>query len=255
MTIDVFQLPVWQDNYIYILHDTKAQKTLCVDPAESETVLSFLTSKGWGLDYILNTHHHPDHVGGNEALKAATNCQIIGFQGDQHRIPALDKAVVQGDVLTFLTDEIEVIETFGHTNGHISYFFRQGHLLFCGDTLFSIGCGRLFEGTPGQMWASLQKLRSLPQDTKIYCAHEYTRDNLKFACALEPDNPLLSQYLVMVENKRAQNLPTVPSLLSQECQLNPFLRADDPNLQAAVNMSEASDEEVFAHIRHLKDVF
>ena len=189
---------------------------------------AFLKKKKIKLDFILNTHHHLDHIGGNLKLKQKYNCKIVGNKHDSDRIPGIDIFLEEGDTFSLGNSKCSVIEVSGHTNGHISYFFKEDLALFCGDTLFSLGCGRLFEGTPSQMVNSLNKIRSLPDETKVYCAHEYTK---------------------------AKNIPTVPSLLKEEKRLNPFLKFDDPGFIKSIGMEFNSSEENFGKIRRLKDVF
>lgn len=249
-------LPVLNDNYIYLLHDASSQKTAAVDPALAEPVLEMLKERGWRLDYIFNTHHHGDHVGGNLQLKQATGCKIIGAAADRARIPGIDIAVNEGDQIQLGSFNFKIINTPGHTLGHIVYYCAESQALFCGDTLFSLGCGRLFEGTAEQMWQSLQKLKALPGDTHIYCAHEYTQANGRFALTLEADNPDLQQRMRDVAALRAANRPTLPSTISLELATNPFLREHSPALRKAVMANEADTAaQVFAKARLLKDRF
>jgi hydroxyacylglutathione hydrolase len=252
--LEIEQIPVLRDNYVYLLHDPATGATAAVDPAVSEPVLARLEQRGWRLSHILNTHHHHDHVGGNLQLKAATGCTIVGNRDDAARIPGIDVGVTEGDRLLLGSAAAEVIAVSGHTIGHVAYWFADDHALFCGDTLFSLGCGRLFEGTPAQMWASLRKLRALPDETAVYCAHEYTESNARFALAVDPGNAALKARASEVASLRTAGRPTVPSRLGVEKQANPFLRADEPALQAAV---EASGDAVaaFAAIRRRKDTF
>jgi hydroxyacylglutathione hydrolase len=253
--LDICQLPVFDDNYIYLLHDTNEDLTAVVDPAIASPVLHMLTERGWRLDYILNTHHHSDHVGANLELKQTTGCSIIGAKKDQHRIPGIDRMVVEGDQFFIGRHQATVLEVPGHTSAHIAYWFNNDALLFCGDTLFSLGCGRLFEGTPQQMWHSLQKIRNLPDQTLIYCAHEYTETNARFALQLEPDNQALQETMKTILRKRMQGLPTIPTSLKVESQVNPFLRVDNPAFQSAVGMNDSDPVSVFATIRQQKDNF
>lgn len=237
----IHQLPVLTDNYIYLLHDTTTGQTAVVDPAISDPVLDKLKKLGLSLNYVLNTHHHHDHIGGNLALKTATGCQIVGSERDKKRIPAIDITLKEGGFFQLGSEKITTIETDGHTLGHIAFWFEQGKALFCGDTLFAMGCGRLFEGNAMQMWASLNKLAACPQETQIYCAHEYTQNNGDFALTIEPNNADLKFRLQQVKQQRQQGLATVPFSLAQELATNPFLRAK--------SCSE------FAKIRQLKDNF
>lgn len=253
--LNIIQIPVLTDNYIYLLHDTISGETAAVDPAVAEPVLQVLKQRGWQLTYIFNTHHHGDHVGGNLELKQHTGCQIIGANADKHRIPAIDKTVEEGDVVKLGTHTAQVIATTGHTSGHIVYYFADNNALFCGDTLFVMGCGRLFEGSAEQLWQSLQKLKALPAETRVYCAHEYSEANARFALSVEPDNVALQQKMLFVQQQRAENLPTVPSTISDELATNPFLREDSPALRATINAIANTSVEVFTKLRRLKDSF
>ncbi len=223
--VQVFQLPVLQDNYIYILRDEENKKTATIDPALSDPVQHFLLKKKWNLDYIFNTHHHIDHIGGNLALKKQWNPQITGFAKDSHRIPGIVKHLKENEELKFGSQNFRVLFLPGHTLGHIAYWFYKCKLLFCGDVLFGMGCGRLFEGSAEQMFHSLQKIKALPPETKIYCAHEYTERNGQFALHVDPHNLNLKKRMKQVLAKRNRQEPTVPFLLSEELKTNPFLRA------------------------------
>jgi len=247
------QIPVLTDNYIYIIHDEDSKQTIVIDPAEPQAVMDCLKSNQWTLDFIFNTHHHHDHVGANLTLKQQTHCQIIGAEADKQRIPAIDKTVNDGDTLPLGKYTIQVISTAGHTSGHIIFYFEEQQWLFCGDTLFSQGCGRLFEGTAEQMLHSLNKIKQLPTNTKIYCAHEYTQTNAEFALSLEPNNLLLQQTLATIKIKRNNQQATVPTVLAHELNTNPFLRANNPNIKKAINKQGASELEVFTDIRQRKD--
>ncbi|MGB0694221.1 MAG: hydroxyacylglutathione hydrolase [Rhodospirillaceae bacterium] len=253
--LDIRQIPVLNDNYVYLARDPDSGACAVIDPAVSEPILKAAEDLGWTITHILNTHHHGDHVGGNRDIKAATGCTIIGFGGDRARIPGLDIAVKEGDTVSLGTATAQVFEVPGHTSGHIAYHFAESDALFCGDTLFSVGCGRLFEGTPGQMWTSLSKLRALPDTTRVYCAHEYTTANIAFALSIDPDNGALQTRAATVKSLRSQNQPTVPPLLGEEKAVNPFLRADDPGLATAMGLAGADPTQVFAAIRRAKDTF
>ncbi len=253
--LQIEQIPVLSDNYVYLVHEPAAKLTAVVDPAVTEPVLAALARHGWRLTHLLNTHHHHDHVGGNEALKAATGCLIVGPRADRERIPAIDVALGDGDVLEFGASRARVFDVPGHTRGHIAYHFAADHALFCGDTLFALGCGRMFEGTAPEMWASLEKLRGLPGDTRVYCAHEYTQSNGRFALSVEPGNAALVARMRDVDARRAANQPTVPSTLAEELATNPFLRPDSAEIQAAVERVGAPLHEVFGATRARKDVF
>jgi len=253
--LKIIQIPVLTNNYIYLLHDTASGSTAVVDPALSQPVLDELKHQGWRLNWILNTHHHSDHVGGNLELKAKTDCQVIAANSDKDRIPGFDKGVDDGNVIKIGQYAAKVLATPGHTSGHIVYYFADAAALFCGDTLFSMGCGRLFEGSAEQMWQSLQKLKALPGDTRIYCAHEYTQANGRFALTVEPENQALQQRMIEVNQLRRENRSTVPSILQQELDTNPFLREDSLALQRQINFEGEMPVSVFAEVRRLKDHF
>jgi hydroxyacylglutathione hydrolase len=253
--LEIVQIPVLADNYIYLIHDPVSQDTAAVDPAEARPVLDVLASKGWKLSYILNTHHHWDHVGGNLELQQQTGCLVIAPSADRHRIPGIDRGVSDGDTITLGNHVARVIFTPGHTLGHIVYHFAEDNLLFCGDTLFVMGCGRLFEGTAEQMWDSLQKLKALPADTRTYCTHEYTQNNGRFALTIEPNNQALIVKMKQVADLRAHNRPTVPSTIGEELATNPFFREDSLSIRKSIGLPEASPAQIFAEIRRLKDRF
>jgi hydroxyacylglutathione hydrolase len=253
--LSILELPVLNDNYIYLLHDPLSGETAAVDPAVAQPVLDVLDQKGWQLTYILNTHHHSDHVGGNLELKQKTGCTIIAPLSDQHRIPGFDRGVVEGDTITLGKHSATVISTPGHTSGHVVYHFAGDNMLFCGDTLFVMGCGRLFEGTAEQMWHSLQKLKALPASTQVYCAHEYTQANGRFALTVEPDNRQLHQRMDIINQLRENHLPTVPSTIEQELATNPFFREDSLALQETIKMVNKNPVDIFAEVRRLKDNF
>ncbi|HMB74054.1 MAG TPA: hydroxyacylglutathione hydrolase [Gammaproteobacteria bacterium] len=243
------------DNYGYLLHEPEHELTAAIDTPDAEVIARELEVTGWRLTHILNTHHHGDHAGGNLELKSRTGCQIIGPGGDAARIPGIDRGVGDGDTIEFGDSVIEVFETPGHTSGHIVFLLREARIAFVGDTLFSLGCGRLFEGTPAQMWNSLQKIMAWPQDTQLYCAHEYTLANGRFAKTVEPHNEALASRLAEVEALRARAQPSIPSTLATELQTNPFLRPDSAELRGVLGMPDASTVEVFARTRALKDAF
>jgi hydroxyacylglutathione hydrolase len=253
--LDIIQIPVLTDNYIYLLHDTVSGETAAVDPALAEPVLDVLKQRGWQLTYILNTHHHDDHVGGNLELKRATGCQIIGSAADKHRIPAIDRCVSDGEQITIGSHSAQVLETAGHTSGHIVYYFAGDNALFCGDTLFVMGCGRLFEGSAEQLWKSLQTLKALPADTRVYCAHEYSESNARFALSVDADNVVLQEKTRLIQQRRAENLPTVPSTIGDELATNPFFREDSSEIRASLHCMDNAPVEVFAKLRRLKDHF
>ena len=253
--LEIKTLPVLSDNYIYLIHDPVSLETAVVDPALAQPVLDVLQAKSWQLTYILNTHHHADHVGGNVHLKQLTNCKVIAAQADWDRIPGIDQGVKEGDVITLGQHKANVIATPGHTRAHIVYYFAEDKLLFCGDTLFVMGCGRLFEGTAEQLWHSLQKLKVLPAETKVYCTHEYTQSNGRFALTVEPENQKLQQKMIEVNRLRSSNLPTVPTTIAEEQTTNPFFREDSIALQKNIGMDNKTPVEIFAQTRRLKDSF
>ncbi len=253
--LKIIQLLVLSDNYIYLIHDDASGETAVVDPALAEPVLDYLAEQGWQLKYILNTHHHLDHVEGNSAIKQKTTCKVVAGQTDVQRIPDFDSGVTDGDELFLGQHKIRVITTPGHTLGHVAYFFEQDELLFCGDTLFVMGCGRLFEGSPEQMHASLTTLKALPSTTKVYCAHEYTQANGQFALSVEPDNQALQDKLQRVAVLRSNNEPTVPSTIQEEIATNPFFRTDSLSIQKTLGLVGADALSVFTELRKRKDVF
>lgn len=255
MTLEVHFIPALRDNYIYLLRDSQSAKTALVDPSEAQPALDELAARGWKLDYIFNTHHHYDHTGGNLELKAAFGATVVGPKADRDRIPGIDVELADGEDFRFGTRSARVLDIPGHTRGHIAFWFEADAALFCGDTLFSLGCGRMFEGTAAQMWASLSKLAALPKTTRIYCGHEYTLSNARFALSVEPENRMLQERAAAAEKLRAQGLPTLPSTLGEELLTNPFLRPHSPEIQASLGLPGAGPVAVFAEIRKLKDKF
>jgi hydroxyacylglutathione hydrolase len=253
--LEIEQIAVLSDNYVYLVREPQSGTVGVVDPAVAGPVQARLAAHGWSLDWILSTHHHGDHTGGNLELKAATGCKIAGPKKDAARIPGLDLGLVEGDRFRLGDAEAEIFETPGHTSGHISYWFAGAKALFCADTLFSLGCGRLFEGTPAQMWASLSKFAPLPDDALVYCAHEYTQANARFALSVDPDNKALRARAAEIDRQRAAGQATVPTTLGAERAANPFLRPADPAIRRQLGMADASDVEVFAEIRARKDRF
>ncbi len=253
--LDIRQIPVLDDNYVYLIRDADTGNVGVVDPAVVQPVLDEAAKLGWKITHILNTHHHGDHVGGNRKIKAATGCTIVGPRADAARIPGIDVQVGSGDVYAFGSAKANVYDVPGHTKGHIAFHFPKSDALFCGDTLFALGCGRMFEGTPEQFWSSLSILKGLPDTTRVYCAHEYTQANAKFALSVDGANPALTKRSLEIDEMRSRNEPTVPSLLGEEKATNPFLRADDPVLAEAVGKAGANPVDVFAEIRTRKDNF
>ncbi len=253
--LDIKQIPVLNDNYVYLAHCPETGATAVVDPAVTGPVFDALDQTGWTLTHILNTHHHGDHTGGNLEIKAQTGCTIVGPRADRDRIPGIDVEVGDGDTYALGKASAKVFDVPGHTRGHIAYWFEESEALFCGDTLFVMGCGRLFEGTPAQMVNSLAKFDALPDSTRVYCAHEYTQSNGRFALTVEPQNEALQSLMRDVDAKRRQGIPTVPSTLGQERATNPFLRPSSADIQATLGMPGADIVDVFAEVRRLKDNF
>lgn len=248
-------VPLLKDNYAYLLHDRATGATAVVDPSEAKPVLAVARARGWRITHVLATHHHWDHTGGNLEIKQATDCMVIGPGYDYDRIPGIDAGIEEGDRLALGSAVADVLFIPGHTRGHIAYWFAEEKAVLCGDTLFSLGCGRIFEGTPEQMWASLSKLRALPPETRIYCGHEYTQANARFAMTIEPLNPALLMRQRRVDEARAAGRATIPSTMGDERAANPFLRADEPTVAAAVGLAGADPVAVFAEVRRRKDNF
>ena len=255
MSIEVHQFGCLSDNYGFLIHDAEANVTASIDTPEVAPINAALAERGWTLTHILNTHHHFDHAGGNEALKAEWNCTIVGAANDAARIPGIDAQVRDGEVFHFGNSRCEVLEVPGHTTGHIAYYFADDGIAFVGDTLFALGCGRLFEGTAAQMWNSLEKLMALPDETVVYCAHEYTQSNAAFALSVEPSNADLVARSQEIDELRAQGMPTVPTTIGLERATNPFVRARSAGLKETVGLSGGDVVEVFAETRRRKDNF
>jgi hydroxyacylglutathione hydrolase len=225
MPLEIIRIPVLSDNYIWLVHELDSGETMAVDPAVAEPVLAAAEARGWRITQIWNTHWHPDHTGGNAAIKEATGCIVTGPAAEKDRIPTLDRLVAQGDVVKLGTVEARVIDVPAHTAGHIAYHFAEDSAAFVGDTLFAMGCGRLFEGTAEQMYSNMRKLEALGDDTAIYCAHEYTLSNGRFALTVEPDNSALHSRMSEVIAMRERGEPTVPTTIALERATNPFMRA------------------------------
>ncbi len=251
----IFQLSLLSDNYSYIFIEKKKKLVGCIDPAISDDVINFLENRGLGLDFILNTHHHLDHIGGNIELKKKYKCEILGNLNDQNRIPGFTVGLKDGEEFTFGELKLQVIHTPGHTLGHICFYCKEENILFSGDSLFSLGCGRIFEGTYKQMLESMQKLRSLPEETKIFCGHEYTLGNLNFALKLNPNDKELKELASEINDKRKKNLSTIPSTIKKEKKFNPFFKFDDKDYFSLIGLEYGSYENNFKRLRIMKDNF
>ena len=225
MSLEVVRIPVLSDNYVWLVRETSSGDVMVVDPAVADPVLAKTAELGWTITHIWNTHWHPDHTGGNAAIKAATGCTITGPAAEAERIPTLDVQVRGGDVVMLGTSKAHVIDVPAHTAGHIAFHFEDGGIAFVGDTLFAMGCGRLFEGTAAQMFENMRKLEALPDNTVVYCAHEYTQSNGRYALTAEPGNAALIARMADVDAARARGEPTVPTTIGQERATNPFMRA------------------------------
>lgn len=251
MTLEIRQFPCLSDNYGFLARDAATGRVACIDTPDAAAILADLDLSGWGrLDLILNTHWHPDHAGGNAAVKAATGATIVAPAEEAGRIGQVDLTVLEGDRVDLGATTFQVIDTRGHTAGHVSYWSQGDHVAFVGDTLFAMGCGRLFEGTPQMMWASLGKLAALPAETRVYCAHEYTAANARFALSLD-DDPAVAARAEDIFAARRREEPTVPTTIGLEAATNPFLRS--PVIAARQGWNVADDAEAFARVRAAKD--
>lgn len=255
MSLQIDQFMCRSDNFGVLVHDPDTGETAVIDAPEERPILDVVERTGWRPTLLLVTHHHADHVEANLALKERFGLTIVGPAAEADRIPGIDRKVGEGDRIAFAGRDIEVIETPGHTAGHVSYHFPRDRLAFTADTLFALGCGRLFEGKPATMLASLKKLAALPLDTVIYCGHEYTQSNARFALSVDPTNSALKERAKEIDALRAEGRPTLPTRLDVEMATNPFLRWHDPVIRRNLGMEGASDEAVFAEIRKRKDVF
>jgi hydroxyacylglutathione hydrolase len=254
-SLQIQLVPCLSDNYAVLLHDDTSRETALVDAPEAEPIAAALRERGWQLTHILITHGHGDHVAGIEALKSASGARVFGPEAEAERIPGLDEAVREGSEIRFAGMDVLVIDTPGHTRGHVTYWMPDQALAFAGDTLFVMGCGRILEGTPETMWRSLVKLSELPPATRVYCGHEYTRANAHFALTVDGANQALKERAELVETLRTDGLPTVPTTIGEELRTNPFLRATDPAVARAVGREGRPAWEVFAEIRARKDRF
>ena len=255
MPAETHLFPCLKDNYGVLLHDSSTGTTAAIDAPEAAAVEAALAERGWRLTDILVTHHHADHTGGIAELKKKHLCRVIAPRKEASKIPNIDVTVREGDVVSVGSLVGRVLETPGHTAGHVSYWFKTDKLAFVGDTLFSVGCGRILEGTPDMMWQSLLKIRNLPADTLIFCGHEYTAANVHFALTIEPKNPALRARAEEVVRLSEQKKPTIPTTIQQEKSYNPFLRADLHSVQGAIGMEGSPPAQVFGVIRARKDKF
>jgi len=253
MTLEIHQFPCLSDNYGYLLHDPESNETVCVDTPDADAYMHEAAKMEWQITQIWNTHWHADHAGGNEAIKAATHCRIVASAAEADKTYGVDHAVKQGDVIHLGKWEVRVLDVGGHTSGHVAYYLPEAEMAFVGDAVFALGCGRMFEGNAPQFWQSLSRIKALPPRTMLYCAHEYTASNAKFALHADPDNAELQAYAEEVRERRERNEWTVPSKLERELATNPFLRADDPDMQARWGGGDAVA--TFAALRAAKDNF
>jgi len=248
-------IPCLADNYAYIINDNVSKTVGVVDPSEALPVIAFLKKKNLKLNYILNTHHHHDHIGGNAELKKLYNAKVVGFVGDKHRIPGIDITLEDNVKWIFGASSVKILHIPGHTLGHICFFFENEKIAFTGDTLFSLGCGRIFEGNHKQLLTSLNKIKKLPKNTKIYCGHEYSYKNAEFCMKYDNENIDLKKKFEKIIQLRSNNLPTLPTSLEDELKSNIFLKCDQNDLKTKLNMKNQDDYKVFKKIRDLKDNF
>jgi hydroxyacylglutathione hydrolase len=237
-SLEIVRIPALSDNYIWLVHEPRSGETMVVDPAAADPVLAEANRRGWAISQIWNTHWHPDHTGGNEAIKAATGATVTGPAAEAARIPTLDRQVSEGDTAQLGAVEAQIFETPAHTAGHISYYLPSESVVFVGDTLFAMGCGRLFEGDARQMHSNLQRFAALPPETEVYCAHEYTLSNGRFAVTVEPENEALARRVAEVEQARARGEATVPTTIALELGTNPFMRASSPEELARIRAAK-----------------
>lgn len=255
MAFDLITIPCLKDNYAYVLRDHASGEVAVIDVPEAAPIKAALAQHGWTLTQVWLTHHHWDHVDGLADLLAEHPAKVVGASADAHRLPDLDIAVAEGDRVALGSLEAEILDVSGHTVGHIAFYVPGAAACFTADSLMALGCGRLFEGSPAQMWGSMQKLMALPAATTICSGHEYTASNAKFALTVDPENAALISRAKDIETARAKGIPTVPTKLSTELATNPFLRHADPGIRATLGMPTASDADVFAEIRKRKDTF
>jgi len=253
--MQITHIPCLGDNYAYIINDKNSGTVGVVDPSEAQPVIFFLNKNKLKLNYILNTHHHFDHIGGNIELKKLYDAKVVGFEGDKHRIPGINITLSNNQKWMFGNSIVKILHIPGHTLGHICFFFEKEKLAFTGDTLFSLGCGRIFEGDHKQMLESLNKLKKLPKNTKIYCGHEYTYRNAEFCMKYDLNNAYLKKKFEAIKKLRSNNFPTTPTTLEDELNSNIFLRCDQNDLKIKLNMKNEEDYKVFRKVRDLKDSF
>ena len=248
-------IPCLNDNYSYLIHDEISNTVAMVDPSEFIPCDSIISKNYKKLDFILNTHHHYDHVGGNEELKKKYNSKVLGFENDKNRIPQIDTVLKDNQEFKIGTLNFTTIFIPGHTRGHVAFYFKKERVVFSGDTLFSLGCGRVFEGTYKQMFQSLNKLKNLPGETKVYCGHEYTFKNLEFCLKYNPNNDFLKKKKDDIKLSLKNKKPTIPSTIADEIKANIFFRVNDPDVKKAINLENSPDIEIFTKLRDLKDNF
>lgn len=255
MPFDLVTIPCLSDNYAFLLRDRQSGKVALIDVPEAAPISAKLNELGWTLTDIWLTHHHPDHIQGIPDLIAEHPARIYGAKADSHRLPKLDQALMEGETFQFGDHDVKVMDVSGHTVGHIAFYVPDADTVFTADSLMALGCGRLFEGSPSQMWDSMQKLMKLPEETTVCSGHEYTQSNAKFALTVDPENAALISRSREIDQARKDGKPTVPSTLSLELQTNPFLRPADPGIRSQLGMENATDTDVFAEIRARKDKF
>ena len=248
-------IPCLNDNYSYLIHDEISNTVAIVDPSEFIPCDTIISKNYKKLDFILNTHHHYDHVGGNEELKKKYNSKVLGFENDKNRIPQIDTVLKDNQEFKIGTLNFTTIFIPGHTRGHVAFYFKKERVVFSGDTLFSLGCGRVFEGTYKQMFQSLNKLKNLPGETKVYCGHEYTFKNLEFCLKFNPNNEFLKKKKNDIKLSLKNKKPTIPSTIADEIKANIFFRVNDPDIKKAINLENSPDIEIFTKLRDLKDNF
>jgi len=255
MPLQIITIPCLADNYAYLIRETDTGQVAVVDVPEAGPILGALKDMDWPLHQILITHHHYDHIDGLEKLRAATGAKVYGAAADSHRLPKLDFALADGDNFKLGNETCKIMDVSGHTIGHIAFLFKNAGAVFSADSLMALGCGRVFEGDFAMMWGTMLKFKALPDYTLVYSGHEYTMSNAKFALTIEPDNADLKTRIADIEDKRTNNIPTVPASIGLEKATNPFMRADLPEVKVSMDMAEASDAAVFGEIRTRKDRF